>query len=203
MPDIGGVSTIDERDGRTRILQAAAEVFATHGYHHASIRLVAHTAGVTNPAIYYHFQNKEGLYEAVVKEAFDLFKATLEASLEGVVGLRPSLINLATSCISLVRENQVLGRLVFLSLFQSPTTGQPTASRDYFVTQSMAILSALFKEHLPDASDAMIKMSALAFLSLIAGAIEALLIGVTDIDFSPAAMEGVVDFCLRGMGYST
>jgi AcrR family transcriptional regulator len=50
---------------RERIRDAAEQVFATHGYEGASMRLIAEQAGVAQATLHHHFQNKDTLYEAV------------------------------------------------------------------------------------------------------------------------------------------
>jgi AcrR family transcriptional regulator len=49
-----------------RILVAAAELFARHGYHKTTITDIAQAAQVTSGAIFHHFDSKEALLEAVV-----------------------------------------------------------------------------------------------------------------------------------------
>ncbi len=63
----------DEQRARTRadLLEAAAEVFARHGYHGTSVDMVAEAAGYTKGAVYSNFSSKE-----------DLFLALLEARIE-------------------------------------------------------------------------------------------------------------------------
>ena len=51
---------------RDRILRLADALFAEHGYARVSMRLVATAAGVTKPALYYHFRNKDALFEECV-----------------------------------------------------------------------------------------------------------------------------------------
>ncbi len=53
---------------RKKILDASLELFASKGYEGTSIRDIADKAGVTLPNIYYYFKDKEGLYQAVLKE---------------------------------------------------------------------------------------------------------------------------------------
>ncbi len=53
----------DER--RDVLLDAAARVFAAHGYHAASIEQIAQAAGITKPVIYHHFASKQKLHTAV------------------------------------------------------------------------------------------------------------------------------------------
>jgi TetR/AcrR family transcriptional regulator len=56
-------------DTRERILEAAFEEFADRGFEGASTRSVAAKAGVQHPLVTYHFQNKEGLWRAVISNA--------------------------------------------------------------------------------------------------------------------------------------
>jgi len=55
-------------DTRRRILEAALDLFAAHGYEGASTRQIAESAGVNLPAIQYYFGNKEGLYRAIIDD---------------------------------------------------------------------------------------------------------------------------------------
>lgn len=50
---------------REVLLDAAARVFAAHGYHAASIEQIATKAGITKPVIYHHFPSKQQLHRAV------------------------------------------------------------------------------------------------------------------------------------------
>jgi TetR/AcrR family transcriptional regulator, cholesterol catabolism regulator len=50
---------------RQRIIAAAAELFATHGFEATSIRDIANAVEMTNAALYYHFASKEDLYVVV------------------------------------------------------------------------------------------------------------------------------------------
>jgi AcrR family transcriptional regulator len=53
---------------RERILRAAAEEFAEHGFSGARINRIADTAGQNKQLIYHYFDSKEGIYAAVLGE---------------------------------------------------------------------------------------------------------------------------------------
>jgi TetR/AcrR family transcriptional regulator, regulator of cefoperazone and chloramphenicol sensitivity len=56
---------------RTRILDAAAPVFAEHGFTGASTRMIAARAGVNIATLAYHFGDKEGLYVSVIDRIYE------------------------------------------------------------------------------------------------------------------------------------
>lgn len=56
-------------DVRSRILDVATELFATKGYENTTTRDIADAAGLSNSAMYYHYDNKdELLYEVLNHE---------------------------------------------------------------------------------------------------------------------------------------
>lgn len=50
---------------KNRLIEAAGEVFAAHGFRAATIRKICKRANASVSAVNYHFGDKEGLYEAV------------------------------------------------------------------------------------------------------------------------------------------
>lgn len=65
---------------REKILNAATELFAEHGYERASMRQIADRIGYSATAIYLHFANKDDLMFAVVDDAFRRLEAALDAA---------------------------------------------------------------------------------------------------------------------------
>src|SRR5579884_2362663 len=50
---------------KQNLLSAARELFARHGFTSTSVREIAANAGVTEAALYAHFENKQALYDAL------------------------------------------------------------------------------------------------------------------------------------------
>jgi AcrR family transcriptional regulator len=72
-------STKRPRNRRSTILTASAELFADRGFVAVGIDEIAAEVGVTGPAIYRHFKNKEALFVAVLEDAISGLADALDA----------------------------------------------------------------------------------------------------------------------------
>ncbi|MEU5903523.1 TetR family transcriptional regulator [Micromonospora sp. NPDC047467] len=67
-------------DTRTRILRAALDLFAEHGYQRTSLRQIAERLRLTKAAILYHFPAKEHLLAALVEPLVADLEALLDSA---------------------------------------------------------------------------------------------------------------------------
>jgi len=124
-----------------RILKAAAHLFGEEGYQGATMKAVAHAAGVSKGLLHYHFRSKEHLLieaqRAAFKQIHDRFEvkfqkgdAGLETALEGLDMLWESVRDLRAwtpfmvETMSLTSQEQPVRRLL-----------------DDFYTESMDLLT--------------------------------------------------------------
>jgi AcrR family transcriptional regulator len=70
-------------DQRARILEKACELYLQDGLPGFSMRKLAKSVGVTAPALYRHYANREAVLVAVVGEAYRLFAQYLYRALVG------------------------------------------------------------------------------------------------------------------------
>lgn len=75
---------LSEGDAKSRILAAAAEVFATIGFGAARVDDIAARAGVNKAMLYYHVGDKEQLYATILTETIDRVPPALRKALENV-----------------------------------------------------------------------------------------------------------------------
>ena len=70
--------TIHEEETRNTILRTAQQLFMEHGFRAVSTRQIADGCGLTQPALYHYFADKQDLYVAVMKESLSETQAALE-----------------------------------------------------------------------------------------------------------------------------
>jgi outer membrane protein len=58
-------------DPRQRLLDAGLKLFANRGYAGTAVQDITEEAKVTKPTLYYYFESKEGLFQALVDQAMD------------------------------------------------------------------------------------------------------------------------------------
>jgi AcrR family transcriptional regulator len=71
-----------QHETRTRILDAAEELFMQHGFEGTSMRLLTAKAGVNLAAVNYHFGSKHALVEAVFRRRLDPMNVARIAELD-------------------------------------------------------------------------------------------------------------------------
>ena len=65
---------------RKQILDAAVQVFARKGFHRATIREIARTAGIAEGTIYNYFENKNDLLTAIVSQMGQVTELTRQTA---------------------------------------------------------------------------------------------------------------------------
>ncbi|WNC17361.1 TetR/AcrR family transcriptional regulator [Brevibacillus brevis] len=72
-------------DTKTRVLEAAAFVFAAQGYANASLEKVAEHAGLSKGAVYWHFASKQDLFLAILERNFEQQLRMLPGQMERIL----------------------------------------------------------------------------------------------------------------------
>lgn len=95
---------------RRALLEAAATVFAEHGYDGGSVRLITRMANANQAAITYHFGGKDGLYRAVLRAAIAALEeqSVLDEDKLAVIGREEALrLLLRQLLVPLVRRDRL------------------------------------------------------------------------------------------------
>jgi TetR/AcrR family transcriptional regulator len=66
-----------QTEKREVILEAALEVFSTHGFRGATIDMIAEAAGMSKPNLLYYFRSKEDIHETLIERLLKTWLAPL------------------------------------------------------------------------------------------------------------------------------
>lgn len=69
---------------KEEILDAAAELFAEHGFHAVSLADIAHAVGLSKPTLYHYFERKETILGTIVVTTIQKLNAHVEAAIADV-----------------------------------------------------------------------------------------------------------------------
>jgi AcrR family transcriptional regulator len=110
--DSSGTSRrIPRGTGRQRLLDAAEELFATHGFTATTTRAIAERAGTSTGMVFYHFPSKEALLETLLAERSP--QADLQAILDQHAGdPRGALHQLARAITTTIDERGEILRIM-------------------------------------------------------------------------------------------
>lgn len=97
---------------RAAILAAAEQAFARRGYAATRLEDVADAVGVKRPALFYHFRDKQALYDAVIEEAFGDLVARIEASLTAAGPIAPRIEGAVEAWVDAIQARPALARLI-------------------------------------------------------------------------------------------
>jgi AcrR family transcriptional regulator len=114
------VNHSNHSDAQQQILRAALKHFAHSGYAAASVQRIVDEARVSKPALYYHFQDKAGLFQALVDQAHDERHRLLQAAVASAPDLKSQLVEILTALFDYQQKNRELMRIAFATAFAAP-----------------------------------------------------------------------------------
>lgn len=90
---------------RSTILRVAQELFMEYGYRAVSTRQIADACGLTQPALYHHFTDKQQLYAAMAREELAKIGAALERIARRGEAIEERLIQVARYLLNTTRHD--------------------------------------------------------------------------------------------------
>jgi AcrR family transcriptional regulator len=134
-------------EARQRISEAAFRLFGQKGYTRTSIQDIADAAEVKKSIVYYYFDSKEGLYQALLTESGRHLREFLEQAVESAAPTRKKggeaqLTAIAETLISLARDNREPVRF-FLSHIFAPDADRPFSSSDECVLEPSRLIQQI------------------------------------------------------------
>ena len=115
-------------DAVVRILAAATDLFARHGFDHVSMNAVADAAGVSKANIFHHFKSKDELYIRSLSQACEASRSTLDEMAASDGAAWPRIQRFVEQHLNHMIENSRDSRLILREVVENrPGTAQRLA----------------------------------------------------------------------------
>jgi AcrR family transcriptional regulator len=99
---------------RKQILDASLRLFSERGFARTTVRGIARAAGITDAAIYYHFQSKRDLLEALVEERGIVASLQELERTAADIPLQRNLLWMTRRAINIMDDNRDFLRLIIM-----------------------------------------------------------------------------------------
>lgn len=126
-------------------MDAAVLLFTTRGYAATSVREIVEMAGVTKPALYYHFDSKEGIYLAILEELVKIADEGIAASRVGSGTARERLEGFLLGIYGLFEKKKSWVRMIN-AVFWGPAQGVPPFDFETFHAKLLNVISEIVTE---------------------------------------------------------
>jgi len=111
------------------ILEKALDLFSVKGYEGVSVSELTEAAGITKPTLYYYFNSKEGLFDAVCNVYYDKLNKLVAENAEYKSNpknyyedIHYTLSKLTKAYFEFARENEAFFRIMLANLSMPPSS---------------------------------------------------------------------------------
>jgi AcrR family transcriptional regulator len=131
------------------LMKGATSLFAEKGYAGTSVREIVDRAGVTKPVLYYYFKNKEGLFQAILEDAYSKLEILLEKQLETEGSFRDRIVAFSQQLFELGMNYRDLNRMAQNLMF-GPPKGAPAYDFDRYRERTLHTIQTIYEEGLDE-----------------------------------------------------
>lgn len=107
-------------ESKNSIMQTAYKIFSEKGYAKTTINEIAEECNTSRTPIYYHFENKEGLYLAIVEDIIEKYIAIFDKYLYTSEALEIRLFNIFDTLTKNKDNSEEISHWLFDVLHESP-----------------------------------------------------------------------------------
>jgi len=165
-------STQNAAGCRQKVLAAALDLFAAHGFDGVSMNAIASRVGISKANVFHHFGSKEGLYVETMQHACMAFVPVLDGLEESDRAHEERLRRFVRDDVRQMFSDPGRARLILREILESgPSRGQELASEvfDQHFSRVVALFrsgqdSGVFREDIPPALAASMAIACNVFL---------------------------------------
>jgi len=130
---------------RLQILEAALKLFATEGYGHSSISMLAKQAGISKGLMYNYFESKEALLAALIDHGMAQYVDLFDPDHDGILESE-ELVDFVGKVFAALREHQDFW-IMFINVIMQPKVNELLKDTPItqYIKQFMSMLLVYFE----------------------------------------------------------
>ena len=141
-----GAPRLTKAERKRQLLTHAKQLFVTLGYLHTTTEKIAAAAGVTEPVLYRHFENKKALFLEVLQEIRAATVTRWQTETAALADPPAKLHAIADMYLGSTRERALEFRIMHRTLVECADDEEIRALLREFYLESEAILAAIIAE---------------------------------------------------------
>jgi TetR/AcrR family transcriptional regulator len=114
------LSLLPPSQTEARILEAAKKIFILNGFEGTSMQLIATEAGINKSLLHYYFRNKEKLFAAVFKFAFQNFIPQVQEILNSDKSLFAKIERIVEEYMDMLLKNEFIPAFILHEINRNP-----------------------------------------------------------------------------------
>jgi len=122
-----------DEDTSVRVLRAAEQIFADHGFADARLEDIAAFASIRRSSLLYHFGSKDKLYQQVVGHAFAEIAAAMARGMGKGKSFEDKIEATVDELLSFQKNHETLMSIVFRSMLDPQSAGHESAVAKFTV----------------------------------------------------------------------
>lgn len=129
-------------NSKNTIMNIAMNLFSSKGFDNVGVNEIVQKAGVTKPTLYYFFDSKEGVFQAILEKYYKQFNDQIRSASVYVPNTKvyhkdvfPVLTKLAETYFNFAQENSEFYMLLLSLTFAPPTASVTQLSKPYIEEQ--------------------------------------------------------------------
>lgn len=131
---------------RLQIMEAALKLFATEGYGHSSISMLAKQAGISKGLMYNYFESKEALLAALLDHGMNVYVDLFDPNHDGVLDSE-ELVDFVSKVFETMRTHQEFW-IQFINVIMQPNVKEHLKNQPIvgYIEQFMSMLLVYFEK---------------------------------------------------------
>ena len=134
---------LEKKGTKQKILLIAMKLFGEFGYEKTSMRMIAEESGISKPAIYYYFPDKDSLFNGLIKYGIDHIQVEIKNIIDSTKPFREKLIDIIMSRFRKIPDHPSVSKFISQMIRGGIKFNMGSEYKDLFLKQSNTLYNLI------------------------------------------------------------